>query len=259
MFYFIKIAQEFFFPFNLALIALIAGLICLVRKNTRWATRLIIVGLIFLVVPAMPVLTHLLLADLESTYPSRHSEDYPKSDAIVVLGGTAAPLLAPRLEVEEYGDGGRLHQTARLYHAKRAPFVVVAEGGTYITDDGSKRGNAEDMRDLLVSLGVPADAILLEQQSRNTIENAAYTMEILKKRGFKKILLVTNAYHLRRAVPLFERFELDVTPVPCGFLAVGKPSIDIRSIVPNPESFRDSRILIREYGGAIVQWMLGRT
>lgn len=73
------------------------------------------------------------------------------------------------------------------------------------------------MRDLLILMGVPLSAMQLERQARNTRENALYTGEMLRERGVRRILLVTSALHMRRAVPLFEDQGLEVFAAPTDY------------------------------------------
>ncbi len=69
------------------------------------------------------------------------------------------------------------------------------------------------MRQFLLDLGVPAAALLTEERSRNTRENAEMSARLLCERGIQKVLLVTSALHMRRAVHLFEQQGLLVHPV----------------------------------------------
>ena len=68
------------------------------------------------------------------------------------------------------------------------------------------------MRALLVDLGVPPGRIVLEERSRNTRENAEFTAGLLKEYRVQRVLLVTSALHMRRAVGEFERAGVDVVP-----------------------------------------------
>jgi uncharacterized SAM-binding protein YcdF (DUF218 family) len=66
------------------------------------------------------------------------------------------------------------------------------------------------MRALLVQWGVPADRIVIEPASRNTEQNARYAAKLLRARGASRVLLVTSALHMPRAVQHFERQGLVV-------------------------------------------------
>ena len=73
------------------------------------------------------------------------------------------------------------------------------------------------MRDVLHMQGVPNEKIWIEGRSTSTFENAAYSADILHQHGIKRILLVTEAYHMPRARMCFERQGFSVIPAACGF------------------------------------------
>ncbi len=87
-----------------------------------------------------------------------------------------------------------------------------------MTGGPAPRGDveAEVMRDLAVDLGVPADAIRIETKSRNTIENARFTKQLLSAEASpgrrSQVILVTSPYHLGRARRLFECAGFEVRP-----------------------------------------------
>ena len=68
------------------------------------------------------------------------------------------------------------------------------------------------MKEILEVMGVPGRSMLLERNSRNTYDNALYTAVVLNNKNIKRILLVTSAFHMRRAVALFEKQGFDVVP-----------------------------------------------
>jgi uncharacterized SAM-binding protein YcdF (DUF218 family) len=110
---------------------------------------------------------------------------------------------------------------ARLYHAGKAPRVIVSGGTDARRDD---RPEAQAMQVFLRDLGVPASALLLEDRSINTRENARYTAALLQPRGQRHVLLVTSALHMRRAVALFEAEGLKVTPAATDHEAQSPPA-----------------------------------
>jgi uncharacterized SAM-binding protein YcdF (DUF218 family) len=65
--------------------------------------------------------------------------------------------------------------------------------------DSSGPSNAEAMRRQAVAMGVPNDAIIVEETARSTAENAEQTEALFVERGIKEVILVTSAYHQRRA------------------------------------------------------------
>ncbi len=100
-----------------------------------------------------------------------------KADVIVVLGGE------PRIRVQ---------RAAELFREGAAPQILVTGYGDC----------AENVRQL-VNAGVPRDAIRRECESKNTLENARFSVVELRKAGAKKVILVTSWYHSRRAQACF--------------------------------------------------------
>jgi uncharacterized SAM-binding protein YcdF (DUF218 family) len=126
------------------------------------------------------------------------------SDAIVVLGGAVSP--SGMLSQE---SSRRLTLGVQLYRRGLAPVVVLL-------GPGAADGPAEaDVRAEQARLhGVPASAILTETRAQTTLEEAARVKALLEPRGVRTILLVTNAGHLLRARPLFERAGFEVRSAP---------------------------------------------
>lgn len=247
-FTFSKLVQPILWPFNIALLLLISALIARHFKKEKTAWHLVIAALAFLLVPALPVISIALMRSLESSYPSIASSQAPAAEAIVVLGGSIWGAQPPRLEPEE-ASGSRLVPAARLYRHKKAPFIVVSSGSPAFFPDGTEGVEANDMRDFLVDAGVPDRAIVREGRSRNTDENARYTAEVLRQRGWKKILLVTSAFHLPRAVAIFKKYGVtDVIPFPTEKRMTEGP-FRFSYLVPELAALQTSTAAIKEYVG----------
>jgi uncharacterized SAM-binding protein YcdF (DUF218 family) len=250
-----KLLQEAIYPFNWSLLCLLLGLSYTVRGRRKTAIGLQSAGLILLVVPSMGYVSEALMMPLESTFPVRRIDDYAPADLIVLLGGTTGQLRGLRIEAEEM-RGARVQAAARLYRAGKGKQIIVS-GGHYVIDGGRFRAEAEDMRDVLIGMGVPPSAILMEANSRNTYENAAFTADLLRERGERKVLLVTSALHLPRAAALFRKQGVDATPVPCSFLT-GAPHGVITGLKPTSVNVLESEAAIKEYVGRLVYWVFGK-
>jgi len=142
--------------------------------------------------------------------------ELPSADAIVLLGGGTEPQSAPRRTVELNGSGDRVFYAATLYHEGKAPYIL-ASGGRLPWEANPESTPAAEMSTILQALGVPPEAIWLEPESRNTEDNAAFSASILQEHGAQRILLVTSAAHMPRAVFLFEQQGLEVIPAPTDF------------------------------------------
>ena len=114
---------------------------------------------------------------------------------------------------------------------------------------------AEGEREL--GVGVPAEAILVEDKSRNTHENAAFTKVLLQQQPqLKKLLLVTSAFHMRRAKGCFQKESIQADVYPADFYASDR-SFDLTVILPQESSLANWRRLFHEMLGYVVYKVMG--
>ncbi|KUK09980.1 MAG: hypothetical protein XD50_1724 [Clostridia bacterium 41_269] len=103
------------------------------------------------------------------------------------------------------------------------------------------------MKAALVDMGVPGDKIIEEGSSRTTLENAVRTLGILEKQGYKRIILVTDAVHMKRALMVFEGKGMEVVPHPSGYLYEDSPGI--LDWLPNRDSLEANLRAAHERAG----------
>lgn len=175
----------------------------------RLAAFMGVLALAWLGVWSLPVASHTLRGAIEAQHPLLVMDAVPRAQAIVVLGGGVLPARHKGQPPDLQEAADRLTHGARLFRAGKAPLLVLSGGSNRAV---SATSEAEAMRQLLLEWGVPAQAMVLEERSRNTRENARFTAEILRSRGIRHILLVTSALHMPRARALFEAQGLMVTP-----------------------------------------------
>ncbi len=129
------------------------------------------------------------------------------ADVIVVLGAglrrdnTPGPALTRRSA-----------RAAELWRAGYAP-VIVCSGGK---PGNRTRSEADACAELLRGDGVPAAAIVLEDTSRSTEENAIETRAIMQANGWDSAVIVTDGFHLLRAMRLFKQAGIRAFPSPAG-------------------------------------------
>lgn len=127
-----------------------------------------------------------------------------QADAIVVLGSMVYPggRIGPSLE-------RRVEWAAALYKRGLAPTVICSGGvGT------NPPAEAVVACARLIQLEVPETALLREDQSHNTEQNAAFTAAMLRARDWHSVIVVSDGYHLYRAAQMFERTGMSVYPSP---------------------------------------------
>lgn len=203
-----KLAIALISPLGSALLLSTLGLL-LLRKARVVGTFLLVLGIGWLWLWSTPAMSDSFLQHLENRYPAREAASLPKADAIVLIGGAAAPPGhgAPYPDLGPAAD--RIWHAARVFRAGKAPLLVCSGGSDARIADMPE---AQVMAGLLQELGVPASAILQERDSRTTRENALFTAKALQGRNVHTILLVTSALHMRRAVTEFERVGFRVIP-----------------------------------------------
>ncbi|MBA2672796.1 YdcF family protein [Ramlibacter sp.] len=181
---------------------LLAG-VCLLLRRQRTALALALTGAVGLWLASTPFLAHVLDTALDSHYAATAPQDAPTADAIVVLGGALVGHPAPRRPgIILTPAAGRVWHAAALYRAGKAPVVVVAAGSMRFAGD---QAEADLIAEVLVSLGVPAQAIVRERDSRTTVENATNTLPLVRRLGARRVLLVTSSNHMWRAMATFRR------------------------------------------------------
>ncbi len=163
---------------------------------------------------------------------SRTNEARPV-DAIVVLG--AAQFNGVPSQVFQ----ARLDTAFDLYQQGYAPTIVVT-GGRILGDHFTE---AEAGKNYLVDLGVPANAILMENVSHNTAASFDGVRRILKPRGAESLLLVSDGFHLYRSKMLAENAGFDAY----GYAAADSPI--------SHGSGTELRYMIRETLG-VIAWKL---
>lgn len=197
-----------FHPLSWSILLLAAGILGWKRyRVSRW---LCAAALLPLLVFSSAAGSDALLRSFENQYPDVAIRDLPQAQAIVVLGGSIHAPTSHHPDSGLINPSDRILHALRLYRAGRAPLVLCSGGGVDMPESAV-------MGRLLEEWGVPSAAILLEDQSVSTRENALFSYSILNPRGIRHILLVTSAMHMPRAAAVFRKAGFEVTPSPADF------------------------------------------
>lgn len=193
-----------------------------------------------------------LMGSLESVY---EPPEVPRGDVIVMLGGGALP---DSPDVDGTGSlcsspASRLLTTVRLYRMLHVP--ILLSGGQVYSDSGEE---ARIACRVLKSLGVPEEDILVETRSINTTQNARYSAEIIRERGLHRPILVTSAFHMRRAVLNFERAGVEVVPYPTDYMVSRHPVFHYTKLRPQTEALLDNVTVLQETLRTLVTEYTGR-
>ncbi|OQS23781.1 YdcF family protein [Chromobacterium violaceum] len=227
-------------PPVLNLLPIVAGAM-LVRRWQHAGRLLLALGVALTYMLSIPQ-TAIWLAQGVERYPPIRPADLAAADAIVVLGGGKRP--AP-----EFGGNAPSSDTlARLryaaYLARQSGKPVLVTGGAPLGGEPEGKVMASALRD---DYGIRARWV--EDRSDTTLDNARLSAEMLKAAGATRIALVSQGWHLGRAVPFFQSQGLQVSPAPTGFVRYEGPAFT--RYLPSGKAMDECHALLREYIGLL--------
>lgn len=250
MFLMSKLLPVFAYPLGVVCLLIVLALLAR-RRSSRLATAAIVAALILLFVAGNRWTAMWLARSLE--WRNIPSGPIPRAEAIVVLGGAANAASWPRPWIHLTEAGDRLLYAAKLYREGKAPLLILC-GGTVHSESAPE---AASMAEVLEFVGVPDSAIVQEPESLNTYQNAVNLREILTKRGIHRVLLVTSAIHMPRAMLVFKHAGIDAFPAPTDFGVTEReeqefskgPGAILLSLLPDADSLDLTSRALKEYFG----------
>lgn len=233
-------------PLAVSLALVFVGCVLVARGRCRVGMWTAAAGGIWLWLMSSALAYGLLGMGLEREFPPMRAEQLPTADAIVVLGGGMLGNTNTVCYAELEMSADRVAHAARIYKAGKAPVVIPS---------GKDEVNAS--KPFLLELGVPESAILVENESKNTEQNAKFVAEYVKSRhqgsGVPKIIVVTSAWHMRRSLLMFEKYAdgIEVVPGACDYEAtIGSDEMfSLNAILPNADSLLRNSCMLKEYIG----------
>lgn len=245
--WFSKLVLPFVLPPGCCLVLLALGLALLALGRRRAAAAAIVSAFAVLALASAPATARWLAAPLEARFAALDLAAPPRADAIAVLGGGAGPALPPRQDPDIADSSDRVWHAARLFAAGAAPVVIVSGGRAAAVRDVPEEARA--MAHLLALWGVPERAIELEIASRNTRENCAAIAEVAARRGWQRVLLVTSALHMPRALRECNAAGITWIPAPTDFRAVFDGRSDLWEWLPESGALDLSAAALKEWLG----------
>jgi uncharacterized SAM-binding protein YcdF (DUF218 family) len=251
MFVLKRLLECLFLPPLAPLLLIIVGLLLLrwrprLGKGMAWCGALLSLALM------LPVTVDALLEPIESVAAPLDVRQLKQAaeqgaGAIVILGGGL------RQTAPEYGRPTlnritleRVRYGARVAHITGLPILV--SGGVAGLNYPEARAMAESLSE---DFDIPPRWI--EDASENTEQNARYSAVLLKKAGIDRIVLITHAAHMRRALAYFEASGLHVTPAPTAFFAPMTDAENWLSWLPSANTAYYSWYALHETGGLLQQ------
>ena len=157
------------------------------------------------------------------------------------------------------GASDRFIQTAKLYHQKHIKKIIVSGGNSSIIKSRQNHKEGDFVGEQLNLLGIPAQDIIIDNQSRNTHENGLFTKRIIDSLKIPPpYLLITSATHIPRSQHVFNKIGLTTTAYACHFTAIDNP-IDFPGVlIPSLEAFELWNTFMKENVGLLIYKLTGK-
>lgn len=253
MFFFLSKALIFLLsPFNWIVFALLGYFI---TKNLKWKKRFKWSSLILFIFFTNTVVFSEICRLWE--VPGKKLNEIEQHDVAIVLGGMAEynndiETLSMRRQAD------RIWQAINLYKAGKVNKILISGDHGYITERGLKE--AQQFRDILINWGFDENDILTEEASKNTHENAAFSVSFIKQSypELKSAILVTSGMHMKRSLACFEKEGLSCTPFSTDLYApAGHTYFWDQYFIPNLDNLITWHKLFKEIVGYVVYDVVG--
>lgn len=224
-------------PGTFVVLLTFSGLWFLFRKNRVAGLVNCLMALLIWLLSIAPV-SDALMGGLESGY---RIPENPRGDVVILLCGGVNSNTTELSGVSTLSApmSWRLVSAVHIQRSLNIPMIVTGKDESRV------------VKKILVDIGIPEDKIIVEEEARDTSENARYTKEICVKNGYKMPILVTCAHHMKRAVLSFKKVGMDVIPYASNFKTSNDTVYEWIDYLPNINDFYDSYSAIHEYLGLL--------
>ena len=218
------------------------------KTRERFAARIckaLFCVALLLYVLFMPVTAEFLMGALEVSRPALPDDGTPALVAVLAGGGTH-PVPEGETGGIELADQSYQRLAEGIDAANRGGWPLVYSGAY---DEGDAEAYRASLRGYAKRWGLRGE-LILETASRNTWENLGEIAKIAEARGFKRVVISTTAYHMRRALWMARRRmpDAELIPWPSGWRGT-RGRLAVNAFGPSARAFYDSCTALREAAG----------
>jgi uncharacterized SAM-binding protein YcdF (DUF218 family) len=224
----------------------------------RWRRRRIFgaLGLGVLILAGVSPLSNAIMWRMERSAPSTYRADVTY-DAVILLGGLVDQVTTAETGRPAFTDSvERLIVTHDLLREGKARFVIVSAA---TNPRFPEAGEVVVIARQLEAWGIEKDRIILEDKALNTRENALYSHAIARARGFSRVVVVTSAFHMDRAVGCFASVGMEVDTLPVDYRAHRSSGAQLGDWIPRVDGLADMSGTLHEVFGRLVYRVRGYT
>jgi uncharacterized SAM-binding protein YcdF (DUF218 family) len=256
MFSLSKIIWGIIQPSTFIAILLFAGVVLSIRGKRAGVALSSLAAALYILAGFLP-LADFMLATLEYRSKPGSGEDIAGAAGIIVLGGAVSGESRfgdRRVLLNDAAD--RMVAAVQLARQYPALPVILSGGSGALFALRRHKSEAELARGFFEGFGIAPPRLKLEDRSRNTLENAIYTAELVRPTPVQRWVLVTSAFHMPRAKALFEAQGFRIVPAPGDFRTAGPE--DYWEFYAKPsDGLHRLDLAAKEWVGLVVSWLRG--
>jgi len=203
-------------------------------------------GIVILIICSLPIISNYLTYLLEKDYRPTDITSIAKADAVVVLSGMVTKVKGDKeFKYEFTGSVDRIFAGIELIKENKAPYLILTRGKVPWSQ-GKPEG--EFLYDYAIKAGIDKQQIILTDNVQNTDQEAKAIKKIFNEKI--KIILVTSAFHMPRAIKVFEAAGIDTVPFPVDFQDSSQ-KFTLLNFIPSASAFSQTSHFVREIQGRI--------
>ena len=193
------------------------------------------------------VFSNFIMKEVEGKYYYPNLKGVTKADAIVVLSGMMRINEFENNHILEWGDIDRFFKAIELYFSKKSNTIIFTGGKSPYNITKISEGDV--LKQYAINFGVKMDDILVTKEVLNTSEESIAVKNLI---GIKKsIILVTSAFHMKRAKSIFEKKGFKVVPYKVDYKTPPNLSMNFIDFLPSSIGLRRTEIALRELLGRL--------
>ena len=193
------------------------------------------------------VFSNFIMKEVEGKYYYPDLKEVTKADAIVVLSGMMRINEFENSHILEWGDIDRFFKAIELYFSKKSNTIIFTGGKSPYNITKISEGDV--LKQYAIKFGVKMDDILVTKEVLNTSEECIAVKNLIGKK--KSIILVTSAFHMKRAKSIFEKKGFNVIPYKVDYKSPPDLSLNFIDFLPSSSGLRRTEIALRELLGRL--------
>ena len=209
--------------------------------------KLIYLFSILFYIVSTPVFSNIIMKIVEGEYIYQKIEELDEADAIVILGGMLKIYEFENSYNVEWNDPDRFFKGIKLYDSLKSDKIIFTGGKSPFNLTQVSEGSV--LKNYALKYGVLEEDIIVTKEVLNTYDESLAVSEVLGEN--KTIILVTSAFHMKRAKFLFEKQNLRVIPYKVDYLSTTNPKLHFIDFLPSSSGLQKTEIALREQLGRL--------